>query len=139
MKTRVRMIPTLFVVAILGAGAYIILPSLNQTLDRDDGGVSLLVEFDPPRRSGEAPPGRMFKDQVNVQLLLRLNDPRPPEHVTASPWEQTLYPKKGTKIELRADQLYGNWIYCMIRQHGHSSVEMRRNGTVAVRCVYVVV
>jgi len=138
MNKTVRMVPTLFVVAILGVGAWILLPSLQKTLDPDDGSVTVLVEFEPTRRSGKPPPGRSLKDQVTIQLMVGAQ-PYPTERSTRSPWERTLYPRKGEVVEVYAEQFYGTTLYCMVRQGSHLPVQDRKNGPSFVRCRHTVV
>jgi hypothetical protein len=139
MKTKVRMIPTLFVVGILGIGAAMVSPLLGRVMEPDDGGVVVLVDFDPPRRSGKPGPGRTLKDQVSVQLIVGYADTRPTQRVMSSPYEDLLYPPKGTKIQLHAEQFYGKSITCMLHQHGHKQMQMTKTGPAVVNCYWTVV
>jgi hypothetical protein len=142
--TKVKMIPTLFVVGLLGVGAWMFAPSIKNLMDEDDGGVILLVEFEPARRSGKPlRPGGNLLDRISIQVTVGNHPTGPTETAVSSPWERVIYPavksKRGVGIELYAEQFTGGLLRCMIRQHGHGPVNDDGAGATTVRCRYTVV
>jgi hypothetical protein len=136
-KTKAKMFPTIFVVALLGVAAWMFAPSIKGLMDPDDGGVSVMVEFDPPHRSGgPIHPGGNLVDIVSVQLILGGTPVGPTERVKRSPWQLVLHPGKRMTIELYAEQFAGGFLHCMIKQHGYPPVNNESVGPSTVRCKY---
>lgn len=136
--TKVKMIPTFLVLAVLGVAAWMFAPSIKNAVDRDDGGVAVMVEFDPPRRSGEPiRPGSNLVDLVSIQVNMGGSPVGHTQRTKQSPWMLTLHPRKnGVTVEVYAEQFAGGFLHCMITQTGYPPVHKESIGPSTVRCKY---
>jgi hypothetical protein len=139
--TKVKVIPTIFVIGLLGVGAWMFAPSVKNLMDKDDGGITVTVAFDPPRRSGgPIRPGGNLLDVVSIQILVGNQPAGPTQRVKQSPWTLVLYPDRNRVIiELYAEQFTGGLLQCTIKQKGRPAAHDEGVGPTTVRCRYTVV
>lgn len=136
--TGVKMIPTLFVVAVVAAAAYVVLPKFVELINRADSPYVITVDFDPELRSGEIPAGRTLIDQVSISVTVGPSK-FPKEAATRSPWTMPVYPQENREqITVRAEQFYGNRLQCEITVNGKRVARDQRSGPSVVSCNYTV-
>lgn len=132
-KTGIRIIPTFLVVALLGVGAWLVLPTVARIANSAQQ-VIVTVSFEPASRAGKAPAGRTLIDQVSIQFQVG-SDITPTERTTKSPWIRTVYPNRGTKVTVWAEQFYGKSLSCSIVQRGQQLAFDTKTGPAQVSCV----
>lgn len=129
------MIPTIFVVGVLGIGALMILPKLNIEADSDNRTVIVTVSFTPtPRTGGPIRAGGALTDVVTVQLEMG-STWEPKENVKVSPKVWTLHPSKAQRIRVEASQFTGELLSCTITEKGREPVTDAKAGPTEVACV----
>lgn len=137
-KTKSRFVPTLFVVAILGVAAWLIVPSIARQITSDRN-VAVTVDFVPANRSGCPIEGRNLFDSVSVSIKVG-PDNFPIERICKSPLIRIYYPRKGETVQVRAEQFYGAKLRCVIHQVGNPNIaEQTKNGSSSVLCTLKVI
>lgn len=136
--SKIRMIPTFFVVIAAAAAIFILLPQLFQPsgFGKDRKAVVVKITFEPDERSRTPKAGRQFADVVVVQITVagQMGDK---EYATASPWVQPLYPNEGEKVAVHAEQLHGQNLTCQITQGEVQGPVKFVTGPGAVDCVHI--
>lgn len=132
--SKLRMIPTILVVAVLGVAAIAIVPAVKQRVR--DKPVSVAISFTPENRSGKTVPGGTFPDIVSIELIVG-GGAGNKHRATQSPWVQLLYPGKGQVISVTASQVHGAQIGCAITQDGQSAQSQIKSGPAQVVCKLV--
>lgn len=136
-----RFVPTVFVLAVLGVAAWIMLPSLVSDKQKREGGklVTVTVVFTPAVRECRAADGRQdLAEGVSISLKVG-PDIHPLERECRSPWAITVYPYRGQVVDVRAEQRYGADVGCRIIQLGAPPVERTRVGPGLVNCRHTVI
>lgn len=133
-KTGMGIMPKIAAVAVVLVAAGIFYPKLTRDKD-DERGIMLSVSFKPEHRSGVTSGGRQFPDKVVVELTVG-GVIYPNESVTESPWTMVLPPGRGRKIVLKASQIYGTSLDCMVKQPGYDPALDSKIGPSQVSCTY---
>jgi hypothetical protein len=138
------MIPTIFVLAVLGIVGYLGKAAITDVINSQDSGYLVVVNFDPPERDGKQLPGRTLKDVVTVSVSVG-STIFPKQTVTESDWTMVVSPQKGPEVKkpetitVEATQLAGNWLGCKILKDGKVVKQDRRPGPTVVKCSYTAV
>lgn len=133
--TKVKFVPTIFVVAALLAGVWILYPGVVENMLNSRGSVLLEVFFKPEQRTGKPPEGRQFPDSVVVELTIAGEGVKFP---VTELWSRPIPAIKGQKIILSASQIYGANLGCRIAQDNQEPVMDSKVGPSQVSCVYTV-
>lgn len=123
-KTGVRMVPTLFVVAALGAAAYIFWPGNPPgTESNSDRDVHLQVTFDPPHV------------QDKVLIYIEVNTvPFDVDGTFDSPWDRTISVPPGQVVRLHADFRRPGVITCKVWGPGRDLAMISLPGPNLAKC-----
>lgn len=132
-------VPTFLALAGLGVVAVVavnLLPSSTKTEQNERKEMTLSVDWLPKQKSGEVPNGRTLKDEVIIEVSIgRTTGGNIKESATKSPWTRVIHPRGGQTVELRASQVYGNQLGCIVSQVGQPDVFQRKSGPVTVICI----
>lgn len=111
-KTKGGFLPTLLVIAALGAGAYFFLPSVNGNKSEDEiqQVVTLTVAFDPNRN-----------DRNPIKITYVKGPEKPVEELaTTSPWRKVVMLRRGDLMLLGAIQSSPGTLTCSIKERGQT-------------------
>lgn len=135
-KAGMGIVPKVISVAVVLGVAAFLYPKITDRKEDDNGAILLQVSFGPQHRSGQVQQGRQFPDKVVVELTAG-GTVYPNTSTIDSPWTMTLPSGRGRKITLRASQVYGTSLSCLIKQPGYPGVTDSAIGPSQVACIYV--
>lgn len=133
--TKTKMIVSATVLA--AAALYVVVPTVTRAMVKDRS-VVVTVDFLPAQRSGCPIRGTDLFDSVAVHIKVG-KDVEPLERVCRSPLVRVYYPREGELVEVKANQLYGSKLRCMINQGSTVVAEDEKAGTTWVICRHVTV